>query len=830
MLHPFSLFLAGPRLLLFCLLLFSYSALAQSLGRASGRVLGPGGQGLEGVSVVDASGRFSTLTDASGRFVLDKLPLGSYTLITRSLSHAEGRQSISLSAEQPTATVDFTLAPSSNAMQEVEVLGRRETTYKSDYSFVGTRTATDLIDVPQSISTVTKELMEDRQAYRLTDVVKNVAGVAQYSHYDDFTIRGFRNGYESGFRLINGLRSGFSYGNSFVQAPLTVNLERVEVLKGPGAALYGDINPGGTINMVTKKPLADERKAVTFSTGSFNTMRATADFTGPLTDKQNVLYRFNAGYEKTNTFRDVNDSKSLMLAPTVTFLVTDKTTLNAELVYTHVDGYLDRGLPIKSNDLFGVPRSFTLSQPSDYLRTTTYYLNASLNHKFNNWLSFNASYLDFTYNEALSEHRTLNSYDNSDASKPRNSIMNLRYFDRRAEEYTKNLSAYFVLNRNTGSLAHKVVVGTDYIRFNTDRESAMFEARQKVVTSVAGGVVSQRVVPLQFDLNKPTYEIQDPTKYVRRATPQFFTDYINAIYHTTGLYVQDQLAVTPRLGLLLGARYEVFADERDYGDGLANIQQTKLLPRAGLTYALRDNLNYFASYSAGFRPLRPELIRFPERYGRSEAFNPETSYQLETGLKGEFFNKALFATVAAYQIVKRNQLVNTGSLTADGAAIYRQNQARSRGVEVELTGNILPNFSLNANYAFNHSEVKEADLLAENGQPLANAPKHSGGLWAKYTFLTPALRGLGLAVGGNYVDRRRFENQVAPLDGSPPEWAYWPGYAVADVALFYTINRFNFHVNVNNVFDKNYFIGGYDYFRASPGAPRNYMATLGYSF
>jgi iron complex outermembrane receptor protein len=249
---------------------------------------------------------------------------------------------------------------------------------------VGTRTATDLLDVPQSISTVTKELMEDRQAYRLTDVVKNVAGVAQYSHYDDFTIRGFRNGYESGFRLLNGLRSGFSYGNSFVQAPLTVNLERVEVLKGPGAALFGDINPGGTINMVTKKPLADERRAVTFSTGSFNTTRATVDFTGPLTAKQNVLYRFNAGYEKTNTFRDVNDSKSLMLAPTVTFLVTDKTTLNAELVYTHVDGYLDRGLPIKSNDLYGVARSFTLSQPSDYLRTTTYYLNASLNHKFNN--------------------------------------------------------------------------------------------------------------------------------------------------------------------------------------------------------------------------------------------------------------------------------------------------------------------------------------------------------------------------------------------------------------------------------------------------------------
>jgi iron complex outermembrane receptor protein len=819
------------RLLLLFFLLLPTLVEGQSLCQVVGRISNAAGKPLEGVSVVDQAGRFATLTDGQGRYVLDKVPLGAYVLITRSLGHAEARREVVLNAENPTATVDFTLQASTNAVQEVEVLGRQETTYKSNYSLVGTRTSTDLIDVPQSISTVTKELMEDRQAYRLTEVVKNVAGVTQYSHYDDFTIRGFRNGYESGFRLLNGLRSGFSYGNAFTQAPLTVNLERVEVLKGPGAALFGDINPGGTINMVTKKPLAVDRKALTFSTGSFNTTRMTADFTGPLTDKQNVLYRFNAGYEKTNTFRDVNDTKSLMLAPTVTFLVSDNTTLNAELVYNHSDGFLDRGLPIKSNDLYGVARSFTLSQPSDYFRTSTYYLNASLTHKFNNWLSFNASYLDFTYNENLSEHRTLNSYDNSDPTKPANSLMNLRYFDRRAEEYTKNLSAYFVLNRTTGSVAHKVVLGADYIRFNTDRESAMFEARQRIATTAAGSTVTQRIVPLQFDLNKPTYEIRDPSTYIRRPTPQFFIDYINSIYHTTGIYVQDQIEVTPRLGLLLGARYELFADERDYGDGSANIAQTKLLPRAGLTYALRDNLNYFASYSAGFRPLKPEYIRFPERYGRTEAFSPETSYQLETGLKGEFFDRALFATAAIYQIVKRNQLVNTGSLTADGAPVYRQNgQARSRGVEVELTGNILPNFSLNANYAFNHTEVLEADLAAENGQPLANAPKNSGGLWAKYTFLTPGLRGLGLAVGGNYVGSRRFENQVAPLDGGTPYWAYWPSYAVADVALFYTVNRFNFHVNVNNLFDKYYFVGGYDFFRASPGAPRNYMATLGYSF
>ncbi|RZK45513.1 MAG: TonB-dependent siderophore receptor, partial [Hymenobacter sp.] len=123
-----------------------------------------------------------------------------------------------------------------------------------------------------------------------------------------------------------------------MQAPLTVNLERVEVLKGPGAALFSDINPGGTINLVTKKPLDVSRQAVEFSVGSFNTSRLTADLTGPLNEQKNVLYRLNAGYEKSNTFRDVNDTRSLLVAPTMTFLVSEKTTLNAELVYTQIDG------------------------------------------------------------------------------------------------------------------------------------------------------------------------------------------------------------------------------------------------------------------------------------------------------------------------------------------------------------------------------------------------------------------------------------------------------------------------------------------------------------
>ncbi|WP_299758621.1 TonB-dependent receptor [uncultured Pontibacter sp.] len=806
-------------LLLILFLSIQIVATAQNSGSISGKLITPGGSPAEGITVMLTQGNFATLTDLNGDYILQNLPLGSHMVVARGLGFKEVRREVLLSADAPAAILNITLTASSNALQEVEVLGRKETSYKSEYSFIGTKTASLVIDVPQTISTVTKELMEDQQAYRLTDVVKNIAGVNLYTHYDDMTVRGFRNGYESGYRLLNGMRSGYSYGNGFFRIPVTANIERVEVLKGPGAALFGDINPGGTINMVTKKPLEEERKAVSFSVGSFNTVRTALDFTGPLNENQTMLYRLNFSYEDTETFRDIIDNKSLLIAPTVTFLPTDKTTINAELVYSNFDGYLDRGLVIRGGDLFGMPFSSALNQPSDYFKINDFYLNASLNHGFTDWLSFNASYLKFTYSEDLSEHRT--GYNFLDA--PANTIMDLRYYNRVAEEYTNSFSGYFTLNANTGAISHKIAVGADYIEFNTDKNSSMWEARQQLIDG--------KPVQLSFDLNNPFYELRDPSKYIRRPLPSWFTDYINAVYNTTGIYVQDQVDLTSRLSMLGGLRYEMFRDERDYGDGEEQVLQSVLLPRLGLTYSILDNLNYFASYSQGFKPLKPEFIKFPERYGSQEPFKNETSYQIETGLKGEFFNKGLFATLSLYQIEKKNMLVNTAQLTLEGNPIYRQNgKARSQGAELELSGTLRPNLSLNFNYAYNRTEVLESSVAVENGMPLANAPEHAGGLWAKYTFDLPALRGLGFAVGGQHMSRRRMESQVNDIQSGEMLWSYWPSYTTLDAALFYNINKFKFNLNMNNLLDEKYFVGGYDYYRSSPGAPRNFMATIGYTF
>lgn len=800
-----------------CLIIQQFYAFSSGTGRVTGMVVDTKGDSLVGIAVVVQGNDQGSITDLHGEFNIDGLPYGQYQLIFKGLGYAKKTVYFELNADGPHKHLKIVLQVQDQFLQEVLVTGRKEISYINNYSFIGTKTASRVMDIPQTISSITKELIEDQQAWLITDVVGNLAGVNQYSAYDDLTIRGFRNGWESGFRLVNGLRSGYGYGTSFFRVPLTNNLESIEVLKGPGAALFGDISPGGTVNLVTKKPLEEERKAVGFTVGSFHTMRTSLDLTGPLNNDKNLLYRLNIGYEDTRTFRDVNYRKSLMVAPTVTFNPTEKTKVNVELVYSSFDGYLDRGMSIRGGDLYALPRSFTLSQPSDYFRVSDVSANASLNHKITNELSFNAAYMKFVYHEDLAEHRTLNTF----ADAPENTIMNLRYMEKKIHEFTDNLSAYLSLSGNTGYVEHDVVFGVDHIRYETDKNGHQWEARQVEIDG--------EPVPLTFDLNKPTYELRDPSSYIRLPIAPFFIDYLNASYSTTGIFLQDQLKGSERLRLLLGVRYELFRDTRKFEEDTERIRQNVFLPRLGLTYTLRENINYFASYSQGYKPVNPEFVRNPENYGSDTPFKSETSFQAETGLKGEFFQKGLFTTLSVYHIERRNMLINTGMVTEEGNPVYRQNgRIKSQGAELELTGNLKPNLSLNINYAFNHTEMVEAELKAEREMMAPNAPKHSAGWWIKYAFIE--MDGFGFALGGSYVTRRRMENLIDdPLTGEKV-WQYWPSYTVANLALFYNVNKFKLGLNIDNVYNAYYFIGGYDYARAFPGPPRRILVSFGYTF
>lgn len=798
----------------------SNQAFAQQTGSIKGQVQDEKGRPASDINIRIPALQTKQKSNEKGGFVFNNLPYGEHQLIFSGIGLQSDTILVSINEMQKEVQLLVPLINNQEHLQEVVVMGRTKKSYVNSKSFIGSKTESRITEIPQTISVVTKELMADKQAFLITDVVSDLAGVSQFSAYDDLSIRGFRNGFESGFRLVNGLRSGYGYGTSFFRIPLTLNLESIEVLKGPGAALFGDISPGGTVNLNTKKPLEERRNSVSLSAGSFNTIRSAIDLTGPLDAEKKILYRLNMGHETTNTFREVNNRKSYMIAPTFTFRPSPNTTINAEINYSNFDGYLDRGMGIRSGDLFALNRAFSLSQPSDYFKVSDISFNASMNHRISDKLSINANYLKFIYAENLAEHRTLNSY----ADAPLNTVMNMRYIEKQTKEYTDNISAYLHYKGGKQDLKYDIVGGLDYIQYETDKRGHQWEARNQTING--------KIIPLQFDLNNPGYELRNTALYNRLPLAQFFVDYLNSSYQTTGIFIQNKIRWKERLNILLGLRYENYGDKRRFeGSNFEKVKQSVLLPRIGLTYAINPQFHYFASYSQGFIPINPQFVRNPQNYGRTEAFKSQTSYQLETGIKTELFNKAIFSSVSLYHIERKNMLVNSGQLNEAGNPIYRQNgRVKSQGVEFDIKGNLFPSLELSANYAFNITEVMESDLKLEKGMTNANAPKHLASVWTKYTLREGKLKGLGIGLGTQYTGKKRMENTVQNIASGELEWNFWPSYFIANAAVYYKLDKMSISLNANNLFDKYYFVGGYDYTRAFPGSPRNFMTAIRYTF
>lgn len=246
-----------------------------------GQVTDINGEPLVGATVRLMNTDLVAITGKGGFYHLTRLPKGEHTISVFRIGYEHIEKAVRFGkGSDEHRHLDFVLAERQSDLPQVEVTGRRERSYKNSVSFIGTKTATLLKDVPQSVGYVTKELTLDQGAYSVNDVVKNISGVNPYTFYNDFSIRGFRTtGNRNSGNLLNGMRAQTSLWR---QSSLAT-IERVEVIKGPSSALFGNASPGGVINRVTKKPLDYQRNSVSATVGSFNTLRTFGDFTGPPT-------------------------------------------------------------------------------------------------------------------------------------------------------------------------------------------------------------------------------------------------------------------------------------------------------------------------------------------------------------------------------------------------------------------------------------------------------------------------------------------------------------------------------------------------------------------
>ncbi|MDP9041886.1 MAG: TonB-dependent receptor [Bacteroidota bacterium] len=756
-----------------------------------GRIVTIDGEPAGGVSVrLKMNGRM-VIADANGIFVLQHLPALYDSLIISSVGSYQYRKKVLLKDGESLNIGTIQLTYHIEKLQTVEINGRLAHSYKSDYSFFDAKTETAVKDIPQSVSSITKELIHDKMEFTLKDVAENVAGVNQYSGYDEYTIRGFR---AENPRDINGLRG---YNTTYTSSML-VNIERIEVIKGPTATLYGNCDPGGTINLVTKKPLNHREGEINIFQGSWNHWRAEGDITGPFNKTKTLLYRFNAGYDQTHSFRNGIYAKSYQVAPSLTYDPNDNIQINFDFSLSHINTVLDRGQPgFKGDpDLSATPIKLDISQPGDYLKETDLASILTFSYKINKRLSFNLGYLNYRTRQDVAEHG-LNSYISPDS-------VNLYYSAWHYQTATNTLTNYFTYQIRTGSIGHKVLLGYDYIESSVDLGRQYLELPGQF--GAGSGIVGT------FSLADPQY-FQRPVKSYQPSVYQNNGSAVNAnAYYTQAIYFQDEISFR-KWKALFSMREEFYSAGHE--DSAAGLSENVFLPRLGIVYALTQNLNLYSTYSKGFDPFESSA----EAQQFTEPFRPVISELYEAGVKGNFFLNKLAASLAFYQLTVSNVAVNANDISNPNLFV-QQGQNRSRGMEAEVAGNILPNLSVVLNYAYDKATVTQSKRPAEIGTTVPNAPRNSSASWIKYVFNKNTIRGFGISLGHSAVGVRNTLDPKITL----------PGYFLLNAGISYGVKKLSAALIVNNIGNETYWTSGYNNIYKWPGMQRNFMINGGYRF
>ena len=819
-----------------CLLLFfsTFSLITFAQIKVSGKVIDTQNQAIQKATIKFKNGKdqLNTSSDSLGNFSVVLPQMANYTITISAIGYSTFNRIYPINGIGDLKLDAIVLQSTNEELQTVEVVGTNGKKYYGNYSFSATKTATLNKDIPQAISSVSKELIADRQAAVLADAVKNVTSVSQSSYYNQFSIRGINQNEEGA--IINGMRTRQYYFNQ----PLTNNLERIEVIKGPASATFSSVDPGGSINLVTKKPLTEDRKEISLSAGSFSTIRGALDFTGPLNADKTLLYRLNVGYEDSKSFRDLQYRKGYLIAPSFSYIPNDRTSLNVEVVMNNSNSRLDRGQAIfgaiaGKTDLKSTPISFNMGASNDRFNSQDLMLMTNFSHSLTQDIVFNVAYMKQNWNEDLLEHRTTNAFGVDENNQPIPTLAAMRAVQRQQKWRTDNLSTYFSINTTTFSLSHKLVIGYDRIntqklrgggensaqgyRLKDGSIAARYDPAKKdlYLFKAINGINAPVPNVEHFNLSNPSYTIKNLSDYVFTKTE------IPAAYNlVNAVYLQDQIKYD-RLTLTLGLRQEWYEDYSNYKLATEKkIYQHKLLPRAGITYAINTNINLYATYLQGYQPQgnTSTLVIVPPPAGTN--FKPLESDLKEIGAKSEWLNKSLMVNISVFEINQKNLLMNAND-PLDVNRLIERGAQRSRGIEFEASGFIRSNWQFNAGYSYVDAIIKDdfnPDII---GQRVQNTPKHSASLWTRYNFETLKLKGIGFGAGLQYSGTK------LPLYIRD---FVLPAYTLLDAALYYSPagSKVQLAVNMNNILNKTYWVGAQNYLRLFPGTPRNVMFNVTY--
>ncbi|MCP4529428.1 MAG: TonB-dependent siderophore receptor [Aestuariibacter sp.] len=697
-----------------------------------------------------------------------------------------------------TAAVSIALANSASAiaqetpeeMEQIEVVKQRQP-YRGDVP---------LKSLPQNIDVVSAELLKDVGVNDFQNALDFASGVARQNSFgglwDSFAIRGFAGdeNLPSGY-VVN----GFSAGRGFSGRRDTSNVQAIEVLKGPGSALYGRSEPGGTINIITKKPQFTEEGYIQATAGTYSLYRLEGDYTNAIND--DLAFRVNGAYEDAGSFRNTVESNKLAFTPSLTYQITDDTSLTYELEVLDQEAPFDRGIVVVDYQFGTVPIDTFYGEPNDGpMSIEALGHQLTLQHGLNSdWsvmvgLSYReSSFEGYSSEVELSGGRQLLYTDGETVSRQR------RYRDYDAEDLSGRIELSGTVE--TGDIVHHILIGADAYDYQLD------QIQQRWRTAWGAGDTTYSV-----SLINPEYGQAQPETgalWDRREDQS-----------TVGLYVQDQIDLTDSLKVLAGFRFDDYS--RDFYNYLADSEssqsQTATSPRIGLVYELSNLYTLYLSYSEGFRPNSGTDAD-------GEAFDPEESKSYEAGVKFANSDESLTGTVAIFRAEKSNVLsadpVNSGYSAALG-------EAESQGIEVDLNAVIADDTTVTVAYAYVDAETSN-DIVNFDwgvnipaGSRLINIPEHKLNVTAMH-FMDIAGKESKVGASVTYVGDRLGET----ID---PDYIL-PSYTT--VRLFGSVNLSDnvvINADIDNLFDKEYYASSYSALWTMPGTPRTAKISVKYAF
>lgn len=677
-------------------------------------------------------------------------------------------------------TLGEAVASTEDDVIQLVVTGEEDEGYNPSNASTATLTDTPLQDIPQSIQVVPQQVIEDRNVRTVIEAVETVSGVLDGSNNygapgGSNVIRGFV-AFNSG-TLRNGFRDYDYYSVSSIPT-----IERIEVLKGPASVLFGAQEPGGVINVITRQPLDEPYYNLAFEAGNYDFYQPTVDLSGPLTTDDSLLYRLIASYQDAGSYQDFVSSNTITIAPLITWRIGDQTELN--LSYEYIRYFAD-------NPNFEVPLLSNGSLPSQNLYAAypdlvlseieTQRIGATLNHEFSENLQLRSNLaiilnqrdLNRTFFGELVDDRIL--------------------INGEAGEETASVNRYFgqidlVGTFNTGSISHQLLAGFDANYFDESYRA------------------DNATIP-DLDISDPNYDIPRP-----EYSPGFaFDDSVRSY----GIYLQDQIAFSENLRLLVGARYDWVTSELEIQSD--DIDQpvrndSAFSPRIGLVYQPTDTVSLYSSYNRSFIPTSGFSVN-PD----GGTFEPTRGTQYEIGTRVDFLEGRLSANLAAYHLTKTNILTPDPD---NPSFSIQTGEARSQGIELDVTGEILPGWNVILSYAYTDAEVTE-DNSTPVGNQLNNVPFNQASLWTTYEIQEGDLEGLGFGLGLFYIGERQ---------GDLANSFELPSYVRTDAALYYRRDRLNVAINVRNLFDIDYTSYSFDRLNIQRGAPFTITGSISWTF